>query len=124
MVITTHVLVHPPHSLTCIGKGMHDGAGAWLKSAAARAVLSGVGIADFEEFFQFCIACLHTNSTAKNFTSQREFYLITSLLSAMYRGTIPASVTGSIKIKGIKTDPTGFGHNLNTVFALSVIHPN
>jgi len=86
---------------------MHDGAGAWLKSAAARAVLAGVGIAGVEEFFAFCISFLHENSSSKNFTSRREFYLITTLISAMYRGTIPSEVTGSLKIKAIKTDKTG-----------------
>ena len=32
------------------GKGMHDGAGAWLKSAVARACLAGVGISSVLDF--------------------------------------------------------------------------
>ena len=51
------------------GKGMHDGAGAWLKASAARACLAGVGISSVEEFFHFCQQFLNTNMSNRNFTS-------------------------------------------------------
>ena len=101
---------------------MHDGAGAWLKSAAARAVLSGVGISSVAEFFDFCIRCLRENATSKNFTSLREFYLITSMVAAMYRGTVPATVTGSIKIKQTRTDSTGMS-TYNNILS-HILHPD
>lgn len=48
---------------------MHDGAGAWLKSAAARACLAGVGIGCVEDFFHYCRLFLNTNKARSNFTS-------------------------------------------------------
>ena len=65
----------PDSNLAATGKGMHDGAGAWLKSAVARACLSGVGINNAEEFFQYCIQFLATNATNANFTSQRSQHM-------------------------------------------------
>ena len=90
------------------GKGMHDGAGAWLKSAVARACLAGVGIQSVEEFFQYCIQFLATNATKSNFTSERNFYLISQQTAAMYRATMPASVKGSTRIKQTKHDKAGW----------------
>ena len=83
-----------PITLTTAGKGMHDGAGAWLKSAVARACLAGVGISTAQDFFQYCSQFLATNATKSNFTSERHFYLISIETAAMYRATMPAKITG------------------------------
>ena len=98
-----------------LGKGMHDGAGAWLKSAAARAVLGGVGIGSVEEFFQFCVDKLQTNSShSRNFTSQRYFYLVDVTTAALYRATMSSKVTGSLKIKctSKSSDRTGVNYKM------------
>ena len=99
----------PSHTSTT-GKGMHDGAGAWLKSAAARAVLSGVGIASVEDFFHFCVDTLHSNTTLKNFTSQRFFYIVDVTTSALYRATMCAKVTASLNIKFTSKSKDRTGH--------------
>ena len=87
---------------------MHDGAGAWLKSAVARACLAGVGIHTAQEFFQYCLQFLSSNLTSSNFTNERHYYLISVETSEMYRATMPAKVKGSQKILGTKTDQTGW----------------
>jgi len=85
------------------GKGMHDGAGAWIKSSVARACLSGVGIASVEDFFHYCQRFLNANVSRKNFTSERHFYLITVESAAMYRASMPSKVTGKLRILQTKT---------------------
>ena len=99
----------PSHTSTT-GKGMHDGAGAWLKSAAARAVLSGVGIASVQDFFHFCVDTLHSNTSHKNFTSQRFFYIVDVTTSALYRATMCAKVTASLNIKFTSKSKDRTGH--------------
>ena len=86
---------------------MHDGAGAWIKNAAARAVLSGVGIGSVKDFYDFCVRCLVHNMPHRNFTSQRHFYLVHEESVALYRAIMPADVKGSRTIKCTKTDSTG-----------------
>ena len=78
---------------SCHGKGMHDGAGAWIKAAVARACLAGVGIASVEDFFHFCRQFLNTNTSRSNFTSERHFYLISIADAAMFRASMHAQVT-------------------------------
>ena len=105
------LLVGGSHFLTFLaytGKGMHDGAGAWLKASAARACLAGVGISSVEDFFHFCQQFLNTNMSNRNFTSgtaliflillltfdaaERHFYLISVELIASYRASMPSLV--------------------------------
>lgn len=80
------------------GKGMHDGAGAWIKSSVARACLSGVGIASVEDFFHYCQQFLNANISKKNFTSERFFYIITIENAALYRASMPSTVKGKMRI--------------------------
>ena len=94
--------------LFATGKGMHDGAGAWLKSAVARACLAGVGISSVLEFFQYCAQFLETNTTKSNFTTERHFYLITPETVSLYRATMPSKVTGSKHILSTGLDKTGW----------------
>ena len=90
------------------GKGMHDGAGAWLKSAVARACLAGVGISSVVEFFQYCAQFLDSNMSNANFTSERHFYLITPETASLYRATMPAKVKGSRNILNTADDQAGW----------------
>jgi len=85
------------------GKGMHDGAGAWIKSSVARACLAGVGILSVEDFFHYCIMFLNANISNKNFTSERNFYLLAVASVAMYRASMPSTVTGKLRILQTKT---------------------
>ena len=87
---------------------MHDGAGAWLKSSVARAVLAGVGIDSVEAFFQYCRQFLSSNMSSRNFTAQRYFYLITLEAIATHRATMASMVTGSIRMRPTKKDATGW----------------
>ena len=87
---------------------MHDGAGAWLKSAVARACLAGVGIGGVKDFFTYCIQFLHENVSPGGLTTERHFYLLTVEALAAYRATMPAKVTGSLKIKPTKDDSDGW----------------
>ena len=107
------------HVLT--GKGMHDGAGAWVKSAAARAVLSGVGIASVDECFDYCVTHLHSNTKRKNFTSAQFFHLISPETLATYRASMPATVSGSMLIKARKGSTMKTGNTLFIYKTLCII---
>ena len=87
---------------------MHDGVGAWIKSAVARACLCGAGISTVEEFYSYCIQFLSQNTSGRCFTSRRHYYIITTDVITVYRATMPASVDGEKNIKGTKADPTGW----------------
>ena len=89
---------------------MHDGAGAWLKNAIARACLAGEGIHDAEEFFSYCVEYLSSNATGKNFTRRRHFYLVPIKTIASYRAEMVSKVTseGPVSIWPTKADTTGY----------------
>ena len=111
LALDARALCQPFLALTRVmaGRGMHDGAGAWVKSAVARACLAGVGIANVHEFFKYCIEFLDANTTkSNNFTSERHFYLISIESVAMYRSSLPSKVTGSCRILQTKRDGTGW----------------
>jgi hypothetical protein len=90
------------------GKGMHDGVGQWIKSAVARAVMSGEGISSVEQFFQYCLKFLRHNETNHNFTESRHFNNVDFDEIAKHRLAMPSTVTGSKHILATKRDSSGW----------------
>lgn len=90
------------------GRGMQDGGGNWLKSAAALLVLSGVSIQDAFEFYAVAMEHLLENKSDANFTNRRFFYFVTVTEAMSHRAAMPAEVTSNSYLKGTKTDPAGW----------------
>ena len=89
---------------------MHDGVGQWIKSAVARAVMAGVGIASALDFFKYCLKYLKANKSylRSNFTQSRHFYMIDFNDITRHRMEMPSTVVGTKRILATKEDESGW----------------